>query len=200
MEQINAAAPQPARPQHQIELMRSDNAKLRGQFEQTTRELAELQRAQKDIRQGVEERMRKLEPQKVTLDGREFSVDPEEKRQYDDAMAQMRGATSTRPPRAGSWPSSAATRPAATTSRCATGWATRSTPSATTRRRWPRSGRFVTTAPEHQRAPEALLAMANCQSEMKDPRSARKTLEDLVKAYPTSEAAGAARERLVALK
>ena len=59
---------------------------------------------------------------------------------------------------------------------------------------------LVGNSPEHQRAPEALLSVANCQSELKDAKGARRTLEDLVKAYPTSEAAVAARERLVALK
>jgi TolA-binding protein len=55
-------------------------------------------------------------------------------------------------------------------------------------------------APEHPRAPEALLAMANSQAEMKDTKSARKTLDDLVKAYPKSEAAQAGKERLASLK
>ena len=47
----------------------------------------------------------------------------------------------------------------------------------------------MTGAPDHPRAPEALLAMANCQAEMKDTSGARGTLDDLVKAYPKSEAA-----------
>jgi len=53
---------------------------------------------------------------------------------------------------------------------------------------------------EHLRAPEAVLSIANCQIELKDTRGARKTLEDLIKAYPQSEAAGAAKERLSRLK
>jgi tol-pal system protein YbgF len=56
------------------------------------------------------------------------------------------------------------------------------------------------TAPAHPRAPEALLAIASCQIEMKDNRAARKTLDDLVKAYPTSDAAAAAKDRLATLK
>jgi TolA-binding protein len=42
--------------------------------------------------------------------------------------------------------------------------------------------------------------MANSQAEMKDTKSARKTLDDLVKAYPKSEAAQAGKERLASLK
>ncbi len=60
---------------------------------------------------------------------------------------------------------------------------------------------LLQAAPDHLRAPEALLAIANCQIELKDnKRAARKTLEDLIKAYPQSEAAAAAKERLLALK
>ena len=59
---------------------------------------------------------------------------------------------------------------------------------------------FTAAAPEHPRVPEAQLALANCQIELRDNKAAKKTLEDLVKAFPKSEAALAARERLVGLK
>ena len=59
---------------------------------------------------------------------------------------------------------------------------------------------FLAKAPGSERAGEAMLAIANSQAEMKDKAGARKTLEDLIKAYPKSEAAVAAKERLAALK
>jgi len=42
--------------------------------------------------------------------------------------------------------------------------------------------------------------VANCQVELKDLRGAKKTLEELVKNYPQSEASSAAKERLLKLK
>jgi TolA-binding protein len=45
-----------------------------------------------------------------------------------------------------------------------------------------------------------MLSIGNCQIEVKDARAAKKTLETLVKTYPQSEAAVAAKERLVRLK
>ena len=42
--------------------------------------------------------------------------------------------------------------------------------------------------------------IANRQVELKDTKAARRTLEELVKAHPQSEAAGAARERLSRLR
>ena len=59
---------------------------------------------------------------------------------------------------------------------------------------------LVANAPTHPRAPEALLAVANCQIEMKDVKTARKTLDELQKTYPASEAAAAGKERLATLK
>ena len=65
--------------QTQIDTLKSEQANLRGQNEQLQRDLAEMQRRQKDMAQGVEERLRQFEPVKVTVDGREFSADPAEK-------------------------------------------------------------------------------------------------------------------------
>ena len=60
---------------------------------------------------------------------------------------------------------------------------------------------FIASAPpEHARVPEALLAIANAQSESKDIKGARATLNELLKKYPQSEAAQAGKERLAALK
>ena len=184
---------------NQLEPLRADNARLRGQGEQLARELAEVQRRQKDIQSGVDDRMRKFEPQKVTLDGREFSAEPDEKRQYDEAMELLRKSD---------FPATAAALTAF-------------------RKRYPASGygdsvlfwlgnaqygarqykeaivsfrALVGASPDDPKAPEALLAIANCQAELKDSKAARRTIGELVTAYPKSEAAQAGRERLVSLK
>ena len=60
--------------------------------------------------------------------------------------------------------------------------------------------RLVTEFPNHPRTPEAMLAMANSQVELKDSKSAQRTLETLVRTYPQSEAAAAGRERLSRLR
>jgi tol-pal system protein YbgF len=59
---------------------------------------------------------------------------------------------------------------------------------------------LLTRDPSHPRAPEAMLSVANCQLELKDGKAARKTFADLIKAYPQTEAASAATERLAKLK
>jgi tol-pal system protein YbgF len=59
---------------------------------------------------------------------------------------------------------------------------------------------LVAGSPDNAKAPEAMLAIANCQAELKDGKGARKTIDDLIKTYPKSEAAQAGRERLASLK
>ena len=61
-------------------------------------------------------------------------------------------------------------------------------------------GAMVTAEPDHPHAPEALLSIADCQIELMDVKSARKTFEDVVDAYPESEAAVVAKERLASLR
>ena len=60
--------------------------------------------------------------------------------------------------------------------------------------------RLLSLAPKHPRAPEALLAIANCHLELKDARSAKATLQNVVKTYPDAEAAVAAKDRLARLR
>ena len=184
---------------NQLEALRADLSRLRGQDEQLAREVADMQRRQKDLAQGVDERVRKLEPQKVQLDGREFLADREEKRQFEEAMAAFRSGDFDKAGNAfntflrrhvGSGYADAA--------RFWLGnalYGKRDYKEAIAQFR-----AFVAAAPDHPKAPEALLALANCQAETKDLRGARRTLDDLVKTYPASEAAAAGKERLATLK
>lgn len=184
---------------NQLEGLRTDIARLRGGDEQMQRELAELQKRQRDLGQSVDERVRKLEPVRVSLDGREFNADPDERKAYEDAVALLRAGDFDKaaPALAGflrRYPNSGY----ADSTRFWLGnaqYARRDYKEAIASFR-----AFVTAAPEHLRAPEALLALANSQAEMKDTKGARKTIEELLKAYPKSEAAQAGRDRLAALR
>lgn len=185
--------------QTQIETLRSELARQRGQDEQIARDVADLQRRQKDVMQGVDERLRKFEPTKVTVDGREFVADPAEQRDYDAALAIFRKGEFAPAQAAFSeflrrYPQTGY-RPSALFWLGNAQYANRDYRGAITNFR-----ALVAQAPDHARAPEAVLSIANCQIELKDNAGARRTLDDLVKAYPQSEAASAARERLARLR
>ena len=180
---------------NQIEAVRSESAAMRGQNEKLARDIADVQRAQKDISQGVDERMRKLEPSKVSVDGREFAVDPAERQDFDAALAALRksdfaGAQAGFVGLVKQYPQTGY-RSSALFWLGNAQYASRNYKEAITNFR-----SLVTADPQHSRAPEALLSIANCQGELKDAKSARRTLEELLKSYPQSEAAGVAKERI----
>ncbi|MBA3592393.1 MAG: tol-pal system protein YbgF [Polaromonas sp.] len=183
----------------QIDALRSELAQMRGQGEQMTRELSEVQRRQKDLSQGLDDRLSKFEPSKVSVDGREFVADPAEKQEFETALAVMRkGEFATAQTGFGNflkrYPQSGYKAPALFWLGNAQ-YALRNYRDAITNFRT-----LVATDTEHVRAPEAVLAIANCQVELKDISAARKTLQDLLKAYPQSEAASVAKDRLSKLK
>ena len=184
---------------NQLELLRADNARLRGQDEQLARDVAELQRKQKDIAQGVDDRIRKIEPQKVTIDDKEISVDPDEKRQYDDAMAVLRKGDFDKA--ATSLSAFQRRYPASGYSESVLFWLGNALYGKRDYKDAIASFRaLLSAAPNGTRAPEAMLAIANCEVELKDSKAARRTIGELVKAYPKSEAAQAGRDRLATLK
>ncbi len=185
--------------QSQLEPLRAELAKLRGQDEQIARDVADLQRKQKDALQSTEDRLRNLEPARVAVDGREFLAESAEKRDYEAALgifrkgdfakAQVlfldflnRYAQTGYRPSALFWLGNAQ-------------YATKNYKDAMVNFR-----ALIANAPDHLRVPEASLAIANCQLEMKDNKAARRTLEDLIAAYPGTEAAAAAKERLTRFK
>lgn len=187
---------------NQIEALRAELARMRGQDEQLARDVAEVQRRQKDLVQeavGVGERLRQFEPAKITVDGAEFVAQPSEARDFNAALAAMRQGDFAQ---AQSGFSELLRRyPDTGYKASALFWlgnaqyAQRNYKDAQIQFR-----ALVSSKPDHSRAPEALLSLANCQIELKDPRAARKTLEDLIKAYPQSEAASLGKERLAKLK
>ena len=185
--------------QGQIEALKSEQAKLRGSHEQLIRDLSELQQRQKDVQLGVEDRLSKFEPVKVSLDGADFWVDPSEKRDYDAVMAVFRkgdfGAAQLALSSFGQRYPTSDYMPSVLFWLGNAQYANKDYAGSVNNFK-----RMLSLVPNHPRASEATLAISNCQIELKDMKSARKTLEDLVKTYPDSEAAQAAKERLTRMK
>lgn len=183
---------------NQVELLRSELQQLRAQNDLLSRQVGELQRAQKDVQVGVEERLRQVEPVKVVVDGSDFTVTPAERREYEAAMELMRrsdfaGASLAYEGLLRRYPDSGYT-PSVLYWLGNAQYANRAYRESMGSHR-----RLVNSYRDHPRSPEALLAIANSLVELKDARAARKTLEDLVKAYPQTEAAAVGRDRLARL-
>lgn len=183
----------------QNEQLRQEVAKLRGQIEVLTNELSSTQQRQKDFYVDLDTRVRKLEPQKLTVDGRETDVEPSEQKNYDAALAIYKSGD----------------------------YKNAGTAFAEFLRRYPQSG-FAASAqyllgttfyaqrdyrnaiaaqqtvvknfPQSPKAADALLNIASSYVELKDRAAAKKTLETLIVQFPDSPAAQTGKERLVTLR
>jgi tol-pal system protein YbgF len=178
-----------------------------------------LQRAQKDINVEIEERFQKIYDQfakkealssqkeeapksakvNVQVDGFEFLAEPDEKRDFEAAFVLFRK---------GDFAAAAKEFAQFVKVYSASGYK----PSALY---WLGSAKFarrdfneaiahlkglVNDFPNHARAPEAMLTIGNAQLEIKQAKEARKTFNELLKLYPTTEAAAAAKDRLAQIK
>lgn len=184
---------------NQNEQLRQEIARLRGQIEVLTNELANAQKRQKDFYVDLDARVRKLEPQMVNVDGKEVSVEKAEQRAYDAALAFFKegdyknaGASfydfTRRYPQSGLaasahyWLGN-------------TYYAQREYKNAISAQQT-----VVKNYADSPKAADALLNIASCHMELKDRASAVKTLETLVEQYPNSPAAQTAKKRLASMK
>lgn len=183
----------------EIEKLRTDVAALRGQVEVLSNEINNSQRRQKDFYNDLDQRLRKLEPQRLTLDGKDVEVDKAEQKAFDTGLTEFRNGNFTSSqqlfssflqrypdsgylPQAYFWLGS---------SHFAKQECDKAIPAYQTV-----AARF----PISQKAPEALLNIASCQLDLKDKGAARETLDQLLKKYPSSSAASMGKERLSELK
>ncbi|MBV2234862.1 MAG: tol-pal system protein YbgF [Sterolibacterium sp.] len=190
---------------NQIEQLKAELARLRGQVEVIAYELDTAQKRQKDFYVDLDTRLRKLEPS-VNADNAvaeagsagvaAVAVDPAaEMRDYEAALTLFKAArykeaaaafegfirqygSSSLLPNAHYWAASAYYQ----------------------QRQFQKSavlfGKVATTWPADAKAPDALLGKANSLRDSGDIKGARVTLEQIVENYPNSTAAQAARPRL----
>jgi len=205
--------------QSQIEALKQEIANLRGEREQLLREINLLQRAQKDAGLDIEDRFQKLyermakqenpaavkeEASKanklsVQVDGFEFLADPEEKRDFEAAFVLFRkGDFSAAAKEFGQFVktySVSGYKPSALYWLGSARFARRDFNEAIAQLKG-----LANDFPNHARTPEAMLTVGNAQLEIKQPKEARKTFNELLKLYPTTEAAAAAKDRLAQIK
>ncbi|HTN49695.1 MAG TPA: tol-pal system protein YbgF [Burkholderiaceae bacterium] len=180
---------------NQNESLRQEIARLRGQVETLTNEVATLQKRNRDLYADLDARLKKFEPSTVTIDGRSATVERAEQAAYDAALAQFRGGDfrgaiagfqqfSTR------YPASAYV-PAAQYFIGSAYFALKDYKASIAANQV-----VLDRYKDSPRAPEALLSIADSQLQMADKRAANRTLTRVVQEYPDSEAAVLARERL----
>ena len=182
---------------NQMEELRNEVAIVRGQNEGLAHGMADMQRSQTGTVQSAGER--NVESTMVLVDGQQFVVGPAEKHEFEVALATLREGDLAQA-RDGlvafvkHYPQSGY-KPSALFWLGNVQYAQQNYLDAEVNFR-----ALVTVEPSHLRAPDALLSVADCQLELMDAKAARRTLQDVVEAYPESEAADVAEERLTNLQ
>jgi tol-pal system protein YbgF len=197
-----------------VEQIKADIAKLRGQYEVMSYELEQAQKRQRDLYLDLDSRLRKLEggpgapaanADAAPAGGGASSTTPpatgrpgdfaSEQRAYDIALEQFKSGGY--PAAIASFQAFVRTYPKSPLAPSALYWvgnaqyAQRDFRAAIATQR-----QLLATYPDSQKVPDALLNVASCQIELGDAAATRRTLEEIVAKYPTSEAAGKARQRL----
>ena len=198
-----------------VEGLKSDVAKIRGQIEVLTYELEQSQKRQKDLYVDLDARMRKLEGSPgPSADGApadaaaasgpasgassiasQFPSTPAEQRAYDAALDQFKrgdyqGAIT-------GFTAFVKTNSKSALAPSAQYWignahfARRDYKAAIASQR-----QLLLAWPDSPKVPDALLNVASAQSELGDSAAARRTLEELISRYPQSDSALKAKQRL----
>ena len=181
----------------QIDALKGDLARMRGQIEVLLNQSETAEKRQKDLYLDIDTRLRKLEqPKEASADKpSEGPASPEETKAYEAALNQFK---------LGNYPLAISalqgllvTYPNSRLGPNAQYWigmayaAQRDFKNAIGAQQ-----KVLAAWPEDPKAPDAMLNIASSQESMGDRRGAQKTLEALLTRYPASQAAASAKQRL----
>ena len=204
---------------NQVEALKAEVARLRGQLEVMGNDLEQAQKRQKDLYLDLDSRLRKFET--VPASGAAADAPGSgavaaggaptgladaavaagaapagaEQRAYDNALDQFKRGDY--PGAVASFSTFVKTYPRSTLAASAQYWngnaqfARRDYRAAVAAQR-----QLLQSYPDSPKVPDALLNIASAQSELGDSAAARRTLEELIGKYPQSEAAVKAKQRL----
>jgi tol-pal system protein YbgF len=183
--------------QSQLEDLKNELRKLRGQNEELAHGLQDAEKREKDFYVDLDTRLSNLESANTDPVG--GAVSEEESRAYETASDLLKSANYASAAKAFSdfekkYPASP------NLPEVIYGLANAQMAAMDNNAALASYERLLSNYPDTTNAPEALFSMANCQEELKLPASARKTLKLLIAKYPTSASAEKARKQLAVPK
>jgi len=185
--------------QGQIDKLKTDNAELRGKIEDLEKQSEDINSSQKTYYQDLDTRLGNFEPRTVTIEGVSGTVQPGEKKAYDDALKAFQAgnlkkaeegfaAFTTKYPKSPYLP-------------LALYWggnskyANKDYAAAISQLQ-----SLIKKFPDHPRVPAAMVTLGNAQLESGNKTAAKKTFSEIVAKYPDTEAAKDAQRLLAATK
>lgn len=195
---------------NQIQALRDENAKLRGQVETLTYELDSAKKRQQDFYVDLDGRLRKFETQPAPASdanpangdkpGADSDKKPEsdpatETREYETALNYFKGNKIREA--AAAFEAFGAAHPDSTLAPNAQYWLGNAHYALHDCKKSIDAHRLVVSKwPQNPKAPDSLVNIATCQQELGDAKGAKTTLEAILAKYPDSPAATTAKQRL----
>ena len=186
----------------QLEALRNDIARMRGQLEVLANQAENADKRQKDLYLDIDTRLRKLEQtREQAATEKPAAIEAEasaaENKAYQAALDQFK--LGNYPLAVSAMQGFLVTYPGSLLASNAQYWVgmaysgQRDYKSAIAAQR-----KLLATWPDSAKAPDAMLSIASAQETMGDRKAAQRTLEELISRYPGSSAATSAKQRLAA--
>ena len=185
--------------QNQIEKLKADNAELRGKVESLEKQGEDINNSQKTYYQDLDTRLGNFEPRSITIEGVSGTVQPGEKKAYDDALkafqaGNLKKADESFSAFAGKY-SQSPYLPLALYWGANSKYANKNYAGAISQLQT-----LIKKYPNHPRIPAAMVTLGNSQLESGNKAAAKKTFSDIIAKYPDTEAAKDAQQLLPATK
>ena len=185
--------------QNQLEALRQEVARLRGQLEVQLNELSQTRKQQKELSTALDSRLKQFEPVPVTIDDKGYNVEQAEKRAYEGALEMFRasdfkGAIAAFQSFLKTYPDSPY-RPLVLYWQGGAQYANGEFKGAIATLE-----QLASRFPDNPRVPDALLILGNAQADGGDRKAARETFKSIGDKFPGTPASGAAKERMAALR
>ena len=185
--------------QNQIEKLKADNAELRGQIENLEKQGEDINNSQKTYYQDLDTRLGNFEPRTATIEGVTGTVQPNEKKAYDDALKAFQAGSLKRADE--SFSAFASKYPKSPYLPLALFWGGNSKyANKDYKGAIAQLQTLISRFPNNPRVPAAMLTLGNCQLESGNKAAAKKTFTDIVSKYPDSDAAQQAKSLISATK
>jgi tol-pal system protein YbgF len=185
--------------QGQIDKLKTENAELRGKVEELEKQGEDINNSQKTYYQDLDTRLGNFEPRTVTIEGVSGTIQPGEKKAYDDALKAFQAgnlkkadegfsvfaakyAKSPYLPLALYWGGNSK-------------YANKDYAGAIGQLQ-----NLIKKFPNHPRVPAAMVTLGNAQLESGNKAAAKKTFSDIIAKYPDTEAAKEAQQLIASTK
>ncbi len=185
--------------QSQIEKLKADNAELRGKIESLEKQGEEISTSQKTYYEDLDTRLGNFEPRTVTIEGVTGTVQPGEKKAYEDALKSFQAGNLKKAE--GEFSTFTNRYPKSPYLPLALFWsgnskyANKDYTGAIAQLQ-----NLIKRYPNHPRIPAAMLTLGNAQLEGGNKAAAKKTFAEIISKYPDTEAAKDAQQLNSAIK